>query len=80
MRSSRKYFDESYTKLFQMNPSQQQPEIKQEEHINNPVAPTDDLSTYEKQRKRSTSYYYSHKEDIIKKQNCRTNEKFKKIF
>ena len=68
MRSSRKYFDESYTKLFQMNPNQQQPEIKQEENINNPAVSVDEISTYEKQKKRSTSYYYSHKEDIIKKQ------------
>ena len=68
MRSSRKYFDESYTKLFQMNPNQQQPEIKQEENINNPAVSVDEISTYEKQKKRSTSYYYSHKQDIIKKQ------------
>ena len=64
MRSSRKYLDESYTKLFQMNPIQQQPEIKQEEA----AVPVDETSTYEKQKKRSTSYYYSHKADIIKKQ------------
>jgi hypothetical protein len=68
MRSSRKYLDESYTKLFQMNPIQQEPKIKQEENINNPAVPVDETSTYEKQKKRSTSYYYSHKEDIIKKQ------------
>ncbi len=36
MRSSRKYFDESYTKLFQTDPIQ--PVVKQEEPIiNNPV-------------------------------------------
>ena len=66
MRSSRKYLDESYTKLFQMNPIQQEPKIKQEENVNNPAVPVDETSTYEKQKKRSTSYYYSHKEDIIK--------------
>ena len=49
-----------------MNPFQQQPKIKQEENINNQVIPVDETSTYEKQKKRSTSYYYSHKEDIIK--------------
>jgi hypothetical protein len=68
MRSSRKYLDESYTKLFQMNPFQQEPKIKQEENINNPAVPVDETSTYERQKKRSTSYYYSHKEDVIKKQ------------
>jgi hypothetical protein len=67
MRSSRKYLDESYTKLFQMNQIQQ-PEIKQEENVNNPAVPVDETSTYERQKKRSTSYYYSHKEDVIKKQ------------
>jgi hypothetical protein len=67
MRSSRKYLDESYTKLFQMNPIQQ-PDIKQEENTDHSAVPVDETSTYEKQKKRSTSYYYSHKEGIIKKQ------------
>ena len=67
MRSSRKYLDESYTKLFQMNQIQQ-PEIKQEENVNNQAVPVDETSTYERQKKSSTSYYYSHKEDVIKKQ------------
>jgi hypothetical protein len=56
IRSSRKYLDESYTKLFQMNPFQQQPKIKQEENLNNQVIPVDETSTYKKQKKRSTSY------------------------
>jgi nucleosome binding factor SPN SPT16 subunit len=46
----------------------QQPEIKQEENVNNQAVPVDETSTYERQKKRSTSYYYSHKEDVIKKQ------------
>jgi hypothetical protein len=50
MRSSRKNLDESYKKLFQMNPIQQEPNIKQEENVNNPAVPVDETSTYEKQK------------------------------
>ncbi len=78
MRSSRKYLDESHT--FQMNPIQQQPEIKQEENTNHSAVPVDETSTYDKQKKLSTSYHYSHKEDIIKKQrNIRKNKAVIKI-
>jgi hypothetical protein len=73
MRSSRKYLDESDTKLFQMNPIQQ-PEIKQEENVNNPAAPVDEPSTYERQEKRSTSYYYRIKKMSLKnKKNIKKN-------
>ena len=49
MRSSRKYLDESYTKLFQLDQpqpqQQQQPNIKVEENINNNTI--DETSTYD---------------------------------
>ena len=64
MRSSRKYFDESYTKLFQINPMQQQQQIKPEE--NNEVI--NEASPYERQKARANTYYYLHKDEIIKKQ------------
>jgi hypothetical protein len=51
MRSLRKYLDESYTKLFQMNQIHQ-PVIKQGKNIDNPATPAarvDEPSTYEKQ-------------------------------
>jgi hypothetical protein len=66
MRSSRKYLDESYTKLFQIDQSQQQPNIKVEENINNNTI--DETSTYERQKKRASSYYHTHKADILQKQ------------
>ena len=68
MRSSRKYLDESYTKLFQLDQPQQQPQtiIKVEENINNNTI--DETSTYERQKKRSSSYYHTHKTDILQKQ------------
>ena len=64
MRSSRKYLDESYTKLFQLD--QPQPNIKVEENINNNTI--DETSTYERQKKRASSYYHTHKTDILQKQ------------
>ena len=66
MRSSRKYLDESYTKLFQVEPIQQ-PNIKQKESAAN-NSTVDETTSYEKQKKRATSYYHSHKQDILKKQ------------
>jgi hypothetical protein len=66
MRSSRKYLDESYTKLFQIDQPQQQPNIKVEENINNNTI--DETSTYERQKKRASSYYHTHKADILQKQ------------
>ena len=67
MRSSRKYFDESYTKLFQTNPQQQaHPVIKQEDGNNNDVI--DEMNSYERQKARASSYYHQHREEIIRKQ------------
>ena len=66
MRSSRKYFDESYTKLFQMNPQQQaHPIIKQED---NNIDVIDEMNSYERQKARAISYYHQHKDEIIRKQ------------
>lgn len=66
MRSSRKYFDESYTKLFQTNPQQQaHPLIKQEE-INNDVI--NENNSYQRQKERANTYYQQHKEEIKIKQ------------
>jgi len=64
MRSSRKYFDESYTKLFQINPVQPQQQIKPEEddEVINEASP------YERQKQRANTYYHLHKDEIIKKQ------------
>ena len=58
--------DESYTKHFQVEPTQQ-PKIKQEEPAAN-NSTVDETTSYEKQKKRATSYYHSHKQDILKKQ------------
>jgi hypothetical protein len=66
MRSSRKYLDESYTKLFQIDQPQPQLNIKVEESINNNTI--DETSTYERQKKRASSYYHTHKTDILQKQ------------
>ena len=66
MRSSRKYLDESYTKLFQLDQPQPQPIIIVEENINNNTI--DETSTYERQKKRASSYYHTHKTDILQKQ------------
>lgn len=65
MRSSRKYFDESYTKLFQLDGIQQNIQVKQEAGNNGTI---DETSTYEKQKSRAKTYYYQHKDEIIKKQ------------
>ena len=64
MRSSRKYFDESYTKLFQINPQQQAHPIKQEDNID----VIDETNAYQRQQARINSYYHQHKEEIIRKQ------------
>ena len=64
MRSSRKYFDESYTKLFQINPKQQAHPIKQEDNID----VIDETNAYQRQKTRINSYYHQHKEEIIRKQ------------
>ena len=66
MRSSRKYLDESYTKLFQIDQPQPQPNIKVEENINNNTI--DEISTFERQKKRASSYYHTHKVDLLQKQ------------
>ena len=66
MRSSRKYFDESYTKLFQMNPQQQaHPIIKQEDDN---IDVINEMNSYERQKARAISYYHQHKDEIIRKQ------------
>jgi hypothetical protein len=65
MRSSRKYFDESYTKLFQLDAIPQNIQVKQEEYNNTAI---DETSTYEKQKSRAKTYYYQHKDEIIRKQ------------
>ena len=64
MRSSRKYFDESYTKLFQINPQQQAHPIKQEDNID----VIDETNAYQRQKARINSYYHQHKEEISRKQ------------
>jgi len=63
MRSSRKYLDEAYLKIFPIEAQIQQsikPEIKLEE-IN-------EISPYQKQLTRNQNYYNSHKDEILKKQ------------
>ena len=55
MRSSRKYFDESYTKIFQLDGIQQNIQVKQEAGNNGTI---DETSTYEKQKSRAKTYYY----------------------
>ena len=62
MRSSRKYIDESYTKLLQIEGIQQQ-QIKPEANV-----VIDETNSYERQRMRANSYYYQHRDEIIRKQ------------
>ena len=66
MRSSRKYFDESYTKLFQANPLQQTHPIIKQEEINNDII--DETNSYQRQKARTNTYYQLHKDEIKKKQ------------
>ncbi len=65
MRSSRKYLDEGYTKLFQIDQPQpqQHPKIKVEEKINNPA--TDEISSYAKQNQRAKSYLQNNGQNLI---------------
>ncbi len=65
MRSPRKYYNESYTKCFQIDPIQLI--VKQEEPIiNNSVM--DETTQYERQKRRVLSYYHLKKGEILQKQ------------
>ncbi len=72
MRNPRRYLDESYTKLYQIDQQQQHPNIKQRGNIDNPGK--DEISLYENKKQQVSSYYHLHKEDIfIKKRNPKKN-------
>lgn len=63
MRSSRKYLDEAYLKIFPME-AQNQQSIKQEIKLED----IDEIPPYQKQLNRNQRYYYSHKDEVLKKQ------------
>ena len=64
MRTSRKYIDESYTKLFQHQAIQQQ--IKHDS--SNDIQAIDETNPYDKQKARAKTYYYRNRDEIIRKQ------------
>ena len=64
MRTSRKYIDESYTKLFQHQVIQQQ--IKHDS--SNDIQAIDETNPYDKQKARARTYYYRNRDEIIRKQ------------
>jgi len=63
MRSSRKYLDEAYLKLFPIQ-AQNQTSIKQEIKVED----VDERTPYQKQLTRNQQYYNTHKDEILKKQ------------
>jgi hypothetical protein len=65
MRSSRKYIDESYTKLFQLPAIQQ---MIKNENENNPIQAIDETNPYDRQKARARTYYYRNRDEIIRKQ------------
>ncbi len=80
MRSSRKYLDESYTKLFQIDQPQPQPNIKVEENINNNTI--DETSTYERQKNghhriiiHTKQIYYKSKKEYQKNKGSYENSR-----
>ena len=64
MRSSRKYIDESYTKLFQLPAIAQQ--VKNDD--SNDIQAIDETNPYDRQKARARTYYYRNRDKIIKKQ------------
>ena len=64
MRTSRKYIDESYTKLFQLPAVAQQ--IKNDD--SNDIQAIDETNPYDKQKARARTYYYRNRDEIIRKQ------------
>jgi len=64
MRTSRKYLDEAYLKIFPMA----REEIGQARPPAPPVQPINEQSAYEKQLNRNQRYYEENKEKVLKKQ------------
>ena len=65
MRSSRKYLDEAYLKIFPIT----QEDLKQKEPITEPVVrPVDETLPTERQNKRTKQYYYDNKEKVLAQQ------------
>ena len=64
MRTSRKYLDEAYLKIFPIA----REEIGQERPPAPPVQPINEESAYEKQLNRNQRYYEENKEKVLKKQ------------
>ena len=64
MRSSRKYLDEAYLKIF---PAEQY-QIKQEQVSEIVVRPVNEALPTERQNARTKQYYYENKEKVLKQQ------------
>jgi hypothetical protein len=65
MRSSRKYLDEAYLKIFPIT----QEDLKQKEPTTEPVVrPIDETLPTERQNKRTKQYYYDNKEKVLAQQ------------
>ena len=64
MRTSRKYLDEAYLKIFPM----ERAEIGQERPPAPPVQPINEESAYQKQLNRNQKYYEENKDKVLKKQ------------
>jgi len=63
MRTSRKYLDEAYLKLFPIEQSRQP-----RQQVNIKVEPVDESTPYQKQLSRNQRYYHENKEEVLKKQ------------
>jgi hypothetical protein len=64
MRSSRKYLDEAYLKIFPV----QQYQIKQEQATEIIVRPIDEALPTERQNARTKKYYHENKEKVLAQQ------------
>jgi hypothetical protein len=64
MRSSRKYLDEAYLKIFPIA----QNEVRQKEPSEIVVRPIDETLPTERQNRRTKQYYHQNKEQVLKQQ------------
>ena len=64
MRTSRKYLDEAYLKIFPISQNELQPQVKQEIV----VKPVDETTPYQKQINRTRKYYEENKPKVLEQQ------------
>lgn len=71
MRTSRKYLDEAYIKLFKIEQSQQDQQPPAEVQ----VEPVDEATPYQKQLTRNQTYYQENKDKVLQKQKAYKDSK-----